>query len=161
MKADTKQLKPQSCFLKPAELIVSRYPSQITTVLGTCVSVCLFDPVTKIGGMNHYMLPFWEGKQGQLLKYGDVAIAALIEKMIKEGAQEKDIIAKVFGGVEGTNSIFRVGQKNIEVAVCLLKKKKIRIEAMEVGGRRGRKIRFSSWNHHVVVNFLKEDNGRK
>lgn len=162
MGSDIKNVKPQTCFLKPSELVVCQFPTLITTVLGTCISVCLFDPTTKIGGMNHYMLPFWEGKEGLLLKYGDVAISALIDKMVAEGAVRNNIVAKVFGGLEGMNSIFRVGQKNIEVAVKLLAKQRIRIKEMEVGGSKGRKIRFSSWNHQVTVNFLEaKDYGRK
>lgn len=140
--------------MKPAELFVSRNPIEITTILGTCVSVCLFDPIKVIGGINHYMLPSRNGNEKASLKYGDVSIDVLIKKMVGLGANENSIVAKVFGGLEVSDSIFRIGSRNIELATQMLKARNIKIINMDVGGKKSRKIRFSSWNHEVVVEFL-------
>ena len=157
MTSDEQNWEPQTCYLKPAELVVCQFPTRITTVLGTCVAVCLFDPVTKIGGMNHYMLPRRGEGVAFSLKYGDMAIATLIDKMVKAGAVEKELRAKVFGGLEGAFSLFRIGYRNTEVAIDLLKKRKITIDTLDVGGVRSRKIIFCSWNHQVIGNFLENE----
>ena len=102
-------------FLHPSNLFVSNTPYQITTVLGSCVAVCLFDPVNKIGGMNHYMLPLWNGEGLASPKYGSIAIEKLVNKMTEKGAVYKNMIAKVFGGAElfGTKiNYYNIGERN-------------------------------------------------
>ena len=137
------ELKKQ--YLLPSQLFVTKANYKITTVLGSCVAICMWDNVNKIGGMNHYMLPFWNGKGLPSPKYGNIAIEKLLKKMIEAGSSQKYIKAKVFGGgdVLGTDSkIFNIGERNINLAIKELKEYKIEIVAKSVGGKRGRKILF-------------------
>ena len=85
-------------FLYPSSLFASNEPHIVSTILGSCVAVCLFDATTKIGGINHYMLPFWNGQGLASPKYGNIAIERLLEKMIALGCKKSNIRAKVFGG---------------------------------------------------------------
>ena len=106
-------------FLYASTLFVAGGDAIIQTVLGSCVAVCLWDNTFKIGGMNHYMLPYWDGKGLSSPKYGNVAIPRLTEKMLAAGSRRENLVAKVFGGAEmlnAGNSIFNIGQRNITVA---------------------------------------------
>lgn len=136
----------QSHFLLPGTIFVSQEEAEITTILGSCVAVCLWDPITKIGGMNHYLLPLWNGEGLPTPKYGNVAIPKLLQKVKEMGANMSKLQAKVFGGaavlevVNQRSSILNVGQRNIEIAFEELEKNRIKIVNYDVGGEFGRKI---------------------
>ena len=132
-------------YLLPSQIFASSEDYKITTVLGSCVAICLWDKVNKIGGMNHYMLPHWNGNGLASPKYGSIAIEKLIKKMLEQGSSLKYLEAKVFGGGEvlGTEStMFNIGKRNVELAEDVLREFKINIIAKSVGGVNGRKILF-------------------
>lgn len=146
-------------FLYPAELYVSKTPYQINTILGSCVAVCLFDPVTNIGGMNHYMLPYWNGQGLASPKYGNIAIEKLVDKMISLGCNKNNLKAKIFGGgevIETQVVQFHIGLRNIEVAKQILEEKKIPIINSSVGGKLGRKIEFVTSSGEVRQKYVQK-----
>ncbi|MBN2486589.1 MAG: chemotaxis protein CheD [Bacteroidales bacterium] len=147
----------ESIFLYPAALVVPNKQVIVHTILGSCVSVCLFDTVNKIGGINHYMLPFWNGNGLPSPKYGNIAIEKLYEKLIIAGANPDYIIAKVFGGgevIQTTIPHFNIGKKNILVAHEILKLNKIKIAAESTGGKLGRKIVFNTYTGEVTQRYV-------
>ena len=85
-------------FLYPSSLFVSKEPYVVKTILGSCVAICIWDKRLKIGGMNHYMLPNWNGNDLASPKYGNIAIDKLINKLLLLGSKKEDLIAKIFGG---------------------------------------------------------------
>lgn len=134
-------------YLYPSSILVSDKPLIIKTVLGSCVSVCLFDKEKKVGGINHFMLPYWRGNELSTPKFGNVAMQRLFEKVINLGANKYSLIAKVFGGAEMLtypNSHFIIGKKNIEVAKLFLRENDIPIVNSDVAGNQGRKIIFNT-----------------
>lgn len=146
-------------FLYPAELFISKTPYQVNTILGSCVSVCLFDPVTQIGGINHYMLPYWNGQGLASPKYGNIAIERLTDKILSMGVNKNNLKAKIFGGGEviETNIVqFHIGQRNIEVARVLLEELKIPIISSSVGGKLGRKIEFYTKTGDVRQKYVQK-----
>jgi chemotaxis protein CheD len=144
-------------FLYPSTLFASKEPYVVKTILGSCVAICLLDPVINIGGINHYMLPSWNGNDLASPKYGDIAIDKLVERMIQLGAKRENLKAKIFGGggliESGANSTL-VGERNIRVARLILEEKKIPIVASSTGGRKGRKILFFTDSGEVRHRFL-------
>lgn len=129
----------------------------VTTVLGSCVSVCLWDPSTRTGGMNHYLLPFWNGDGLRTPKYGNIAIPALIEKLLQAGCLKANIRAKVFGGgkvLESTTGLLNVGERNIHYAEAALEEARIPIIGKDVGGTTGRKLLFMTATGDVFVRKL-------
>ncbi len=139
-------------FLYPSALFASQEPHLVSTVLGSCVAVCLYDPVLKIGGINHYMLPLWNGQGLASPKFGNIAIIRLIEKMISLGSLQQNLIAKVFGGAnifETQLEQFQIGERNIAVAHQTLNDYRIRVSGLSVGGNLGRKIQFYSLTGEV------------
>jgi len=146
-------------FLYPAALFAHDEPYLVDTILGSCVAVCLYDSQKKIGGINHFMLPFWNGNGLASPKYGNIAIQKLIDKMIELGATHSNIQAKIFGGgevVETKTNLFRIGERNIEMAISSLKEHKIRITGQSVGGKNGRKIRFNTETGVVLMKIIKK-----
>ncbi len=146
-------------FLYPSALFADETPFLVDTILGSCVAVCLYDPVKKIGGINHYMLPFWNGTGLASPKYGNIAIQKLIEKMINFGSKPTNLQAKVFGGgeiVESKTNIFKIGERNIEIAIKALKENKIKITGQSVGGTLGRKIRFNTETGVVLMKLIQK-----
>jgi len=146
-------------FLYPAELYVSKVPYQINTILGSCVTVCLYDPILNIGGMNHFMLPYWNGQGLASPKYGNIAIEKLLDKMLSFGCNKNSIKAKIFGGgevIETQIVQFHIGARNIEVARLALEEKKIQIVSSSVGGKLGRKIEFMTSTGEVRQKYVQK-----
>lgn len=145
-------------YLHPGNLFAHSEPHIVSTILGSCVAVCLFDPVLKIGGINHYLLPFWNKEGLPTPKYGNVAIQRLVEKMIALGSNKKHLEAKIFGGAsqfENSNSaMLNVGQRNIQIAIDLLNKDNIRILGKDVGNTQGRRVLYMTNMGKVKVRMI-------
>lgn len=128
-------------------LHASRGSAIIETTLGSCVAVCLYDPLKQIGGMNHILLP---GKADLLhfdsaARYGVNAMELLINRIMAIGGNRFQLVAKVFGGAHLLPSIpieNGVGKKNAEFVVEFLQMEKINILCCDLGGYETRKIYF-------------------
>lgn len=148
-------------FLYPAALFVSHKPHRISTILGSCVSVCLWDPVKKIGGMNHFMLPLWNGQGLASPKYGNIAMEKLVDKLVALGSKQNQLKAKIFGGAEvinTTTSQFYIGKRNIMIAKEILEENKIPIIGSSTGGKQGRKVIFNTYSGEVMQRFIGRHN---
>ena len=119
--ADTLIESSKKHFLLPSTMFANKISYDITTVLGSCVAVCLYDQKLQFGGMNHFMLPTWNDEGLATPKYGNVAIPRLIDKMLSLGAEKNDLVAKVFGGANSlmAKNIYEVGKRNVHVAYDL------------------------------------------
>ncbi|MBI1821377.1 MAG: chemotaxis protein CheD [Nitrospirae bacterium] len=133
-------------YLHAGQLFAASTPSVVTTVLGSCVAVGLWNPFLKVGGVNHYLLPFRTGKNETSARFGDVAIHSLIEKVLNLGGMKTDLRAKIFGGAcvvkEMKGNSENLGLKNVEVARRLLQEEGIPVMIEDVGGAQGRKLVF-------------------
>jgi chemotaxis protein CheD len=134
----------QQIFLVPGSMYCSPTPSVVSTVLGSCVSVCLWDFSGRVGGMNHYVLPYAGGEVS--LRYGDVALDALWRSMERLGAARRFIRAKIFGGaaVLPFGDDETVGEKNVRLARAWLDALGVPLMAAQTGGRTGLHIRFNT-----------------
>jgi chemotaxis protein CheD len=147
-------------FLYSSQLLVSAKPILVRTLLGSCVSVCLWDPIRKVGGINHFMLPLWNGEGLPTPKYGNVAIEKLLERMLAAGCKQTNLLAKIFGGAESfasRDNNFRIGLRNIAIAEKLLAEYKIPIVATSVGGYLGRNIQFNSATGEILLKYIKRE----
>ncbi len=142
-------------FLLPAEYCVANKPTRITTLLGSCVAVCLWNKRLQAAGMNHFMLPTGPKNDRPNTRYGDVAVDTLVESMVKLGCSPSSLVAQIFGGgtvVEHLTSIGTdIGEKNILLANSRLAQHRVRIVYQDVGGKLGRKIYFNSVTGEVTV----------
>ena len=143
--------------MHPSQLVISDQPMWVNTVLGSCVAVCIFDPEMKIGGINHFMLPLWNGEGLESPRFGNVAIPKLIDALVQLKCKKENLIAKVFGGgsVLGESmSSFHIGERNASLAFQLLDELGISVAASSTGGNRGRKILFNTFTGEVLQQYI-------
>ena len=136
----------ESVFLPPGELYASNEPRAVTTLLGSCVAVCLWDAELKAGGLTHFLLPEATPDGHPSPRFGDIAVSMLIEKLFMLGAREHTLCAKIFGGSSLLWSDHadedQIGARNVRMARETLALMKIPVIAEDVGGRHGRKLSF-------------------
>ena len=140
-------------YLFPGTIFVHKDQHLVTTVLGSCVSVCLWHPKAQVGGINHYLLPLWNGEGLPTPKYGNIAISRLIEK-VRSIAGSGELIAKVFGGASmwsRTEGALAVGERNVELAFKQLKEENIKVVSQDVWGEMGRKVIFDTQSGSVLL----------
>ena len=145
----------------PGEYYVTGRDMMLVTVLGSCVSVCLRDPMAGIGGMNHFMLP--EGGDPHNLlsnpaRYGGYAMEVLINQLLKLGATRNRLEAKVFGGgavIRGF-TMHNVGERNSEFVLEYLERERIRILAQDLKDIFPRKVYYFPASGRVLVKKLKQ-----
>ncbi|MFP3928935.1 MAG: chemotaxis protein CheD [Desulfobacteraceae bacterium] len=147
-------------FLKPGYIYVPEKPTVISTVLGSCVTVTLYDTKRRAGGINHFQLPSRSPGERPTARHGDAATVMLIRMMLGEGSKRKHLEAQILGGAFNPEvSSQDVGLENVRMARRVLSKYGIRIVSEDVGGARGRKIVFDTSANEVVV--LKVERLRK
>lgn len=146
-------------FIGVGEIYIATKPTEIVTVLGSCIAVCLFDPINQIAGMNHYLVPLWNGNGLQSPKYGNVSIPKMIDKIVAKGSRVANLQAKIFGGANINNITtpeMLVGKKNIVIAKEILKDYGIKILAEDVGGFRGRRIMMRSDTGKILLKYAQK-----
>ncbi|WP_231714455.1 chemotaxis protein CheD [Desulfonema ishimotonii] len=144
--SDTPALRKQ-VHISIGDFHASRRPCVIYTLLGSCVAACLFDPVSRIGGMNHILMPGRAdlSRFDMAARYGINAMELLINRIMNLGGDRRNLVAKIFGGAHTLAAIPRengMGQKNITFLTSFLKNEGIRILSQDTGGTRSRKIFF-------------------
>src|SRR5208282_6610884 len=137
-------IRGEKHFLYPGQMYASREPVVITTILGSCAALCLWDRRKKIGGMNHYLLPEGTDEGPNRLRYGNVANPALLKEILALGCDTKDLQAKVFGGSSAfaADPLQSVGARNVQLAEEFVRDSGIRLVAKGVAGKYGRRLTF-------------------
>ena len=154
------------CNIHIGEYYSSKTPIIISTLLGPCVAVCLFDQVRRIGGMNHILLPGGAPDRTDIIdsRYGINAMEMLINQMMKLGADRYKLTAKVFGGaaiLTAISSEFNMGMKNIESVIDFLMIEKIPIINYNFGGVDSRRIYYHSDTGEVLIKRIKSREAAK
>lgn len=142
-----------------AEMKVTKSPDKIVTLgLGSCIGLVLYDPISKIGGMVHIMLPTAKSSMNasNKLKFADTAILELIRVMTAAGAVRSQLIAKLAGGAHMFQSAYKddimnVGNQNIEMCHKVLQNQSISIRSEDTGGKSGRSLEFCCESSQLQV----------
>lgn len=145
-----------------ADLKICSSPDAITTLgLGSCVGIVLYDPVIKIAGLAHIMLPdsTQMRSNSNIAKFADTGIESLLNQLIQKGAQKMRIIAKIAGGAQmfafaADNAMLSVGKKNVEATKKKLGELGIRITAEDTGDSYGRTIEFYPETGELLVKVV-------
>jgi len=149
----------------PGELYVSTHGEMISTVLGSCISVCIRDKNKGIGGMNHFMLPtdskfssesWGDNPATSASRYGNWAMEYLINAILKRGGEKKNFEVKVFGGGQMMAKMTDIGQKNILFVYQYLAEELLKIEASDVGDVFARKVLYFPDTGNVKVRRIKD-----
>jgi len=153
--------------LNPGDYFVTDEHLMMTTLLGSCVSACLFDPVNRISGMNHFLLsnrrysqnlPIFKSEAG---RYGIHSMELLINDMLSRGASKKYLRAKAFGGANVLNTgnmdnFYCVGSVNTKFILEFLSLEHIPLESHSLGGNTGRIIRFNTGDYSVFAKKIEK-----
>ena len=131
-----------------ADLNICKSPDIITTLgLGSCIGLTLYDPVTKVGGMVHYMLPdsTQMRNNSNIAKFADTGIDELLRQVLRAGANRNRLVAKIAGGakmfsVSGSSNVSNIGERNALAAKAKLRQLRIRLVAEDTGLNYGRTV---------------------
>jgi chemotaxis protein CheD len=132
-------------YVHPGQILTSRTPIRMVTILGSCVAVCLFEEESGVGGLCHFVLPRGIGTGAAALRFGNLAVPELLARVVALGARPGRLRAKLFGGAsvasafQGANPLSR---RNVDAARALVAARDIPVLAADVGGSRGRKLLF-------------------
>jgi chemotaxis protein CheD len=155
--------------LHPGELFVAQEPTLVTTILGSCVSVCLFCPQRKIGAMCHGVMPSRDEKYDlESFRFVDSSVTYMVDVLTNgmKGGHGATLVAKLFGGAEVLNMQGRpdarsIGAQNIAAARKALAHHGINLTAERVGGREGYRLYFYTHTGEVFVRSVKRSGGVK
>lgn len=144
----------------PGEYHVTDDNIIISTVLGSCVSVCIYDSSNGVGGMNHFMLPGEALKKGKPVdpsaRYGTHAMELLLGHFIKLGGRQASLEAKVFGAGRVMDGMSDVGRQNADFALDYLTARNIQLSAVDVGDIYPRKLIFHPNTGQVFVKKIRK-----
>lgn len=132
--------------IMPGEYYVTRDDEEILTVLGSCISACIWDPVSRVGGMNHFMLPEtgrteFDGADAAA-RYGSYAMEHLINDVLKAGGRRERLKVKLVGGGRVLAAGTDIGAKNIAFAQRFVEVEGLELVSSDVGGDSPRKVKF-------------------
>lgn len=157
--APTRPDHTEEIFVAQGEFQVSDAPDVILkTLLGSCVATCLFDPVARVGGMNHFLLATGPDSDAHSERYGLFAMEILINGLLKLGARKSRLRAKVFGGATMSGRMGHIGAKNCEFATGFLELEGMPVIASSLGGGQARAIRFTPTTGRVSQLLVDDDN---
>lgn len=162
-----KKFNKKVVYIAPGEYYSTDNDIIIQTLLGSCISVCLFSDVTNFVGMNHFMLPTTSDVDNFTLtssgRYGMYAMEVLINSFLKKGIKKKMLKAKVFGGgnvIEVTRLHDGIASNNIKFIINYLDKENIPILSSHLGGSKARKILFFTHSKKVLLKEISESETR-
>ena len=148
--------------ISPGEYYYTDKDMVIVTVLGSCVSACIRDTVTGIGGMNHFMLPDSaaadkDSPVSESMRYGTYAMEVLINQLLRNGARRENLEAKIFGGGNVLKSFttINVGDRNAIFVRKFLKEERIRVTSEDLLDIYPRKVYYFPKTGRVLVKKLK------
>lgn len=148
--------------LLPGDYYVTCQDEVLDTVLGSCVSACIRNPRTKIGGMNHFMLPrpsgsgndTWDNVSGRATRYGSASMEQLINRVLGAGGTRSELEVKIFGGGRVLSSLSDVGNHNVSFVREFLKQEGLKVVSEDVGNTCPRHVQYFPMSGRVRVRHL-------
>lgn len=148
--------------LLPGDFYVTKEDEVLDTVLGSCVSACIRNPRTGVGGMNHFMLPHphgeksdsWNAVAGTATRYGSASMEQLINKILGNGGLRADLEVKIFGGARVLAVATDVGQHNVIFVREFLKQEGLKVVSADVGNTTPRHVQYFPATGRVRVKHL-------
>lgn len=150
--------------LNIGDIVATREPAILETILGSCVAVCLWDARNRIGGLNHYLVPTGRAEPERSDLYGVTSVRRLIEQTIKLGADRQHLQARIFGGgsiLKSLEDMFTIGRENVRVAREILAEYAIPVVNDFVGAECGIRIAFTTTTGSVSVTCFDQESGRR
>jgi chemotaxis protein CheD len=153
-------LHTHNIYLKPGEVLITRTPVLVSTVLGSCVAVTMFSASRSIGAICHAMLPENTGRANDL-RYVDTALRHIYDRLVDNGVGS-DLVVKLFGGAqvldvgEGIPTKLTIGEQNVSKAGEVLESFGLTVSARDTGGLQGRKLFFCTRSGDVYMRRMRK-----
>lgn len=148
----------------PGEFFVSREPMVVYTVLGSCISACIRDPIVGVGGMNHFMLPepteTGHDSWGESTRYGSYAMESLINEILKRGGLKRRLEIKLFGAGKIYEGNIDVGANNAKWVIEYLKSEGLAVVKSDLGDVFPRKIYYFTNSGRVLMKRIEHVKNR-
>lgn len=143
----------------PGGVYSTSEPEMLSTGLGSCVAACIWDPIERVGGMNHFLLPNDEdickeddiGASVNETRYGCHAMEQLISQLLAKGASLEQLQMKVFGGAQMFGKQSAIGEKNVQFILDYAEQEKLSVASYDLGGLEPRKILFDPMSGRVLL----------
>jgi len=136
-------MSQQRLIITQGQQAVSKHPDIVlSTLLGSCVAVCLWDPISQVGGLNHILLAVQKGPPAHADSQGTNAMELLINAVIKQSGQRNRLVAKVFGGAQMVDGLLEVGAANGSFVLEYLRREEILVTGQSLGGSAARQLLF-------------------
>lgn len=126
----------------------------LTCILGSCIAACVRDPGLRLGGMNHFLLPGSDPRDGGNVRYGARSMEELINALLRQGADRRRLEVWLFGGANVLGTQTGVGPANCAFAMEFVKTEGFTLRGSDLGGTRGRRVRFSPHIGKVQVALM-------
>ncbi|MBN1381534.1 MAG: chemotaxis protein CheD [Deltaproteobacteria bacterium] len=138
--------------LLPGHIYLTQEATRLSTVLGSCVAVTLWDSKKEYGGMAHFLYPFIGDRKKATAEYGNVAVKYLVETFLDNGSKEKALRAQIFGGAFSSSvDGVKVARENVNTARKILRTYRIKIISEDIAGNMGRKIVYNTHSNEAIV----------
>lgn len=143
--------------------VSSRSDDMLVTTLGSCVAACMHDPVARVGGMNHFLLPGApvEGGIGVATRYGGVAMLRLIDDLLNRGARRDRLEVKVFGAARVIDTSLDVGSANAAFVLDFIAREGLALTGQDLGGAAGRRVHFFPTSGKAMRRLLRPETERE
>ncbi len=158
--------KVTSVRLLPGEHYVTSLPGEmLVTILGSCVSACIRDPMIGVGGMNHFLLPLKKGENtsssswasaSDLMRYGNFAMEKLINEILSRGGLRTRLEIKLFGGSNVLKTFTAIGSNNVSFVLEYLKTEGLKTASEDLGGELPRRVHYFPDSGKVMRIFIRE-----
>lgn len=148
---------PRSLQVMQGRVRFSEEPDDVlVAMLGSCVAACLRDPVLKIGGMNHFLLPGNAADAGKNSRYGAHSMEELVNGLLRKGAERHRLEIWLYGGADTLQGRTKIGSSNATFAEGFVRAEGFVLRGQDLGGTRGRRVRFHPHSGEVEVALMGE-----
>lgn len=155
--AESMPLTGQTYSVGMGQIVLTRAPHTLNSVLGSCVGVALHHPRFEVGVFAHVVLPSSNGKQGTPGKFADTAVPELLAQLAREGVSTAGLVARIAGGSNMFGSAtgpMQIGEHNIAAVEEMLAKYRIRILGKHVGGAKGRRVTMNCSTGNLAIEVV-------
>lgn len=146
---------PRSQHVMQGQSQLSGNPNAVlVSILGSCVAACVRDPLLRIGGMNHFLLPGHDPRDSDSARYGANSMGKLINALLREGADRRCLEVSLFGGANVLGTKTGIGAANSAFATEFVRTEGLTLRSTDLGGTRGRRLRYHPVTGQIEVALM-------
>ncbi len=148
---------PNTLHVMQGKLRLSEGPDDVlVSILGSCVAACVRDPIMRIGGMNHFLLPGADPRDSSNVRYGARSMEELVNALLRKGAEKRRLEVWLFGGADVLGGKTSIGSANARFAMDFVREESFRLRGHDLGGKQGRRLRFHPYSAEYEVSHMQD-----